>query len=225
MNKDASNWSRFDIGRPEFEGLLRELEALVAAEASGPVDAKKLREEITYVVSWYGADRYVADYVSKLRMHELAQPLPLVIELLKAEENERAIIVALGGNPNGTVDIKYGAEHRRALIADLEKIARVVPTPSKRPAHRPPRLDLRLLVGTLANYWLLTTGRPFTSLWAKRDPVSAGAQFVHAVVSYIDPAGLSALPRATEWVVNARRKGKVPGWFGDEGRRAATSNK
>lgn len=212
----------------EFEELLKELEGyLVAGAKDGSPDLSGLRDEIKFVACWYYVEKFLPEELKRINLHEVGEPLARVIDILKNDANDGLIFDALARSPERhTID--QAVERRNSLLRDLEKIrtaASKAASPSKRAPHRPARIDLRLLVGDLANYWLLTTGAEFTQDWQKGNPLTLSAQFVYAIVEFIDPKSRPALPGVTEWVVAERRKGKVMGWFGDVGRRAATSEK
>jgi hypothetical protein len=187
----------------------------------------ELKGTVVWAISWYDAEQYTAREVSRRNLHKIEKPLARVVEILKNAANDSDIFYALAGNRDRhTIDLEFAVERRDSLLRDLEKIAGAAPLAApKRSPYRPPGVPLRLLVGSLANYWLCTTDSDFTQWWHKGEPESLGAQFVYAVVEFVDPKSLPALPKVTEWVVAQRRDGVVPGWFGSEGYRAATSPK
>src|SRR5208282_2476906 len=142
-------------------------------------------------------------------LHRIAKPLARVIKELKRKEYEPMLIRTLG--PTGWTGLEDpGALRVAALIADLEKLLEKHGAPQRRKRARPENLDLHYFVHRLAHVWQFVAGRPFTQEWHGREPVSPGAQFVHAVVSYIDEASLAATPKMTERVVAERRKGIGP---------------
>jgi hypothetical protein len=227
---NASEWRRIDFEGEAFDKLLKKLRGyLLKGKKNQQVDLTYLKETVVWAISLYDAEQYTAHDVSRRNLHKIEKPLARVIEILKNAANDSDIFYALAGNRDRhTIDLELAVERHDSLLRHLEKIAEAVPlaAPPKRPPNRPPRIDLRLLVGSLANYWLCATNTDFTQYWTnKGEPISLGAQFVYAVVEFIDPKSLPALPKITEWVVEKRGEGEVPGWFGDEGLRAATSQK
>jgi len=183
-----------------------------------PVDLALLRATIAEAVEGYEVDAWVAEEVGKMNVHEVVDPARAIVAILCNNANDGTVFDALGDG-----DFFEGIARRDVLIADLEKLAArgAQCMPRKRPRARPARIDLRLLVGHLANSWTVLTKTHFSSAWAGIEPVSPGAQFVHAVVAAVDPASLPHLPTAARWVVKARRNGKLPGYFGGAGRRDA----
>jgi hypothetical protein len=142
-------------------------------------------------------------------LHRIAKPLARVIKELKRKEYEPMLIRTLG--PTGWVGLEdSGALRVAALITDLEKLLEKHGAPQRRKRARPENLDLHHFVHHLAHVWQFITDRPFTQEWHGEEPVSLGAQFVHAVVRYIDGASLASTPKMTERVVAERRKGIGP---------------
>ena len=212
----------------EFEQLLKEVESyLIAATKHGLPDLLGLRDEIKYVACWYYADAWIAEESKRINLHEVREPVARIVDILKNDANHGLIYRALAGNADGSVDLDYATKRCASLVADLEKIATAATNfePPREPPYRPPRVDLRLLVGYLANYWVCTTDAQFTQNWHKGEPLTPSAQFVYAIVKFLNSESLSALPSITEWIVRERREGNVCGWFDDEGRRGATSVK
>jgi hypothetical protein len=207
--------SRDALEREAFENLLREL-AKIVLKSGRELDEKGLqflRDGVEEAVTWYGVLQFTADYVAEITLHELEKPLARVIEILKREENVDRVVMALGETKPGYCDVEAGVEHRSALIVDLEKIA-AIPPPERRRGAKGNR-DLHHLVHRLANQWLLLTGTPFTQMWADNGtPATNGAAFVQAVVRFVDPENLNAVPNMTERVVgDRRRKGVVMPWL------------
>jgi len=204
---------------PEEEELLNALKKIAEEATRGePVGMDGLWSTITYVVNWYRADSWVADEEGKMNLHEIVDPARAVLAVLRNDANSGAVFNALGDG-----DFFEGIASRDALIADLEKLvvrgARHVRR--KRPRTRPARIDLRLLVGHLANDWVILTNTHFSSDWHDGAPISLGARFVYEFVKVVDPASLPSLRTATRWVVHARRRGKIPGYFSSARRKDA----
>lgn len=177
---------------------------------------KFLCKEVRAAGTNYGALQFTADCVSKITLHELDKPLTRVIEILRREDNVDPVILTLGAATPGYCDFKRGAEHRKAVIDGLEKLAARNP-PSDR-AGRKGNRDLYHLVHSLANAWTILTGAAFTQMWVKtwagdNSPATGGAAFVHAVVRFVDRENLKSVPKMTERVVNDRRKGIVMPWL------------
>jgi hypothetical protein len=172
---------------------------------------RSLREGIEEAITWYGTSQ-VAHEASKITLREIAEPLARVLEPLKREGNRHAVIRTLGGEHGSYyLDIELGVERRKALIADLERIAAMPPPERRRGARGNP--DLHRLVHPLANEWLVLTGTRFTQDWHHKTPVTGGAEFVHAVVKFIDPENLTAVRKMTERVVKERNRGIVMPWL------------
>ncbi len=220
---DTSEWPYIDLEGAAFEQLLKELEEyLVGDPPECSVALDELRSTVAEAILWYDAERYTAFDVSRRNLHEIGEPLTRVIELLKNTYNQPDIFFALAGNRDRhSINLELALERYEALLRDLDKIALAVPSPCRRERRRPPKIALRLLVGHLANYWVCATGKRFTQDWENGEPLTSATEFVRAVVRFVDPKSLPALPNVTEWVVRERLKGNVMGWFGDEGRRAA----
>jgi hypothetical protein len=204
--EDAIDRKRIDRGAA-FETLLKELVEIICRSG------KKLNEEelsglnkgMDNALFFYGFLRLYKPF----DLHRIAKPLARVIKELKRKEYEPMLIRTLG--PAGWVGLEDpGALRVTALIADLERLLERHGAPQRRKRARPGNLDLHYFVHLLARVWHSVTSRPFTQEWHGKEPVSPGAQFAHAVVSYIDAASLAATPKMTERVVAERRKGIGP---------------
>jgi hypothetical protein len=203
----------------QFSALLETVRKIAEQATSGkPLDIEMLRESIVYAIQWYRVDPWVEAEIDKMTIHEIAAPLDVVVAALRNDANSGVIFNALGGG-----DFFEGIRRRKTLVADLERLAALAAqhSPAQKPKHRPAALNLRRLVGHLANDWQVLTGNPFKSDWVCKEPISLGAQFVHAIVKVVDPSSLPQLPTATRWVVSARLRGKLPGYFGGAGRKDA----
>jgi hypothetical protein len=143
-----------------------------------PVDIEFLRSTITYAVQCHRVDSWVADEKEKMNLHEIVDPARAVLAVLRNDANSGVVFMALGDG-----DLFEGIVSRDALLADLEKLAALGArvTPPKNPPWRPSRIDLRLLVGHLANNWVILTNANFTSDWRKEaEPMSLGARAAEA---------------------------------------------
>lgn len=98
----------------------------------------------------------------------------------------------------------------RAMLRSLHKVADNLPPAPAKQRGRPKAHDLHQLVNSLADVWEVFTGQEFTQLWHKEKgkwkPISAAAQFAHAVISVVDPKRLPSVPEVTEQIVKRRRK-------------------
>jgi hypothetical protein len=201
------------LASADFEPLLDRLEKFVADEARKtfrPPDREVLRSIISMHAMAYEGSRFMTDEVSQRTLHQLAAPLARVIELLQFEANLSDVLVALGAPVMLAISpdqrsVEQAVARYVALLRDLDKIARAVPSPPTRGRGRPPRKNLREMVERLADYWLSATGKQFSQHWHKGEPVNRATQFVHAVVNFIDSESLVALPKVTEKVVTKRR--------------------
>jgi hypothetical protein len=199
----------------DFEPLLDSLEKHVAAAATrsfGPVDRQVLRSIIVEAAMMYEGTRYFADEASRCTLHELAEPLARVIQLLEHDANRDDVFVALGApaalalSPDQRA-VEEAVARYEILLRDLDKIARAVPQPPAKPGPGKPSrtMDLHALVERLADYWERATGQRFTQHWLKGAPLTPATEFVHAVVRFIDAERLGALPKVTERIVTKRR--------------------
>jgi hypothetical protein len=220
----------------QFSVLLETVRKITEkATSEAPVDMEMLRWSIIDAIQGYRVDSWSETEISKVNIHEIAAPLDLVIAALRNDANGALIHQAIAENGNirylshwlaysNKPDNFFAAIRRReALLADLERLKACAAqyVPPKRPRHREPWTNLRLFVGHLANGWLVATNSSFTSDWSTKEPVSLGAQFVYEVVKVVDPSSLPKLQTATRWVVHARLRGKLPGYFSDTSRKDA----
>jgi hypothetical protein len=217
-----------DSAGPNFQGevfkaLLDRLRALlIEGSKDCAPDLSNLEISVRGAILSYLADRFAAEHVARSDLHEAAEPLARVLNMLRNDANMPAIFSAIAGDDPGLAIARY-----ETLIGDLEKIADRAKTsaPQKAAAKRPADVCLRLLVGDLANVWRCATGQDFTQNWHGCEPVSLGARFLHAVVAFADPEKLPALREAQRWIIGARRRGHMVGPFNSKTRRAAISDK
>ncbi len=182
-----------------FEVLIERLAGIIR-KSGAEADLETLRASLDYSVFGYG----LLDHLYKPpALAEIATPLACVVEFLKREDCKGELISTLAA------DFDRSAARLRlsALITDLESLRRAANWPYRLQRGRPPNHRLLFLVRALAEKWVIMTDKPFTQDWndATKEPVSPGAQFVEAVVRYLDPKSLPALPKMLERVVKERR--------------------
>src|SRR5262249_25334344 len=131
--------ARFET--PEFHRLLDTLKTIVHDQTHNDVDDQWL-----YAVV-YGATMLYDGWVFRSRfpgLHDLAEPLSRVIDILKKEELREAVLILLGAkrelvvaeeHPENTEDIGPVVVQYERLLSDLEQMKATlptVPTPPKR---------------------------------------------------------------------------------------------
>lgn len=204
--------SREALEGERFEGLLRTLAEILRDGRKGKeldgAGFAYLRAGVRAAVTNYGVLQFSKDDAAAQTLHKIRGPMHKVIEALRSEANETAIVVALGRHASG-IDLDRGVDRRAALIADLETLA-VVRSP---PKGNRGNVDLYQLVHTLANDWVVHTGRSFTQDWENGVALSHGARFVHAVVAFVDRDNLASVPKMTEKVVRERLRGSLMPWL------------
>jgi hypothetical protein len=175
-----------------------------------------LTARIEIAIMAYDGTKFIADYASKITVHDIDAPLAEVIEVLEDDEVDgHAVLVALGAPQHMMASpdresLDRALAEREILLHLLRKLAdNLPPAPAKR-RGRPKANDLHQLVGGLANVWEDFTGQEFTQLWHKEKgkwkPISAAAQFAHAVITVVDPKRLPSVPEVTEQIVKRRRR-------------------
>jgi hypothetical protein len=203
------------VDREQFLSLLETLRTTAEKATPGrQVDTALLAQTIKDAVQWYRVDKWI-EAQPKATIHEAVEPARALLGLLRANHGQACNIL--------------GDSNRLAsFVADLETLQAGAErhTPQKRAPNRPPHADLRLFVGHLANGWLVLTGREFTLQWDRTEmglePISLGAQFIHAAVKALYPERLAELPQAARKVHWKRNKEKkVPGYFNTESRKDA----
>jgi len=198
--------------RGDYKPLLKKLEDIVENETKRSLDRQVMELTVRGAIALYDGLRFSADLASRSTLHELAAPLARVIAILKHEANCDSILVALGAPDTLAMSqdqtaVRLALTRYENLLDDLNKIAsRLPPPPAKRGKGKPTKAnDLLALVDKLAPYWERATGKRFTQGWHKGTPVSPAAQFVYAVVGFVDPRRLPELPKVTERIVTERR--------------------
>jgi hypothetical protein len=183
-----------------FEILIERLAGIIRLTGD-EADRQTLRDLIGFSVRGYGwrATLYAPPVFRSKRT-----PLAHVIALLKRADRE-ALAWAL--EPD---DWNYAMRQRpAALIADLERLEKAARRPWPYPVGpgRPDNYKLLFLVHDLAEKWVILTDRPFTRDWNRvKSRFSLGDQFIEAVVRFLDPKSLPALPKMLERVVEERRQ-------------------
>jgi hypothetical protein len=217
------------------------LEAHIAAAAGKKTfnsdDRRMLMRALSEAASAYNRIQWSAEDASRSTFHELGAPLTLarMIEILKHKANRESVLVALGApvrDPSIATRLTW-PEHDRPvveramvqhaeLLSALDHLARAVPSPPKRPAHRPPTSkDLRAAVDVFADYWERATSQPFTQAWHRSDPRKPGGdghrerapnspatRFVCDAMKLIGCERLRELPEVTKKIVTARLGGR-----------------
>jgi hypothetical protein len=180
-----------------------------------PTKREGLASHIKIAILAYDGNQFMAQQRSKFTLHEIASPLAKVIGILEHRENIDEVLIALGApallmvSPDRESVDRAIAKHE-ILLHLLHKIAdNLPPAPAKR-RGRPKAHDLHQLVNSLADVWGDFTGQKFSQRWHKEKgkwmPISAAAQFVHAVISVVDPKRLLSVPEVTEQIVKRRRE-------------------
>jgi hypothetical protein len=186
-----------------FEVLIERL-ACIIRSTGAEADLQTLRDLLDYSLGGYG---WRVPLYEPPALPEIAKPLARAVEFLRREDCEAELVSALGPD-----DWRWdrSAERLRLseLIADLERLGRAASRPRRYPVERGRRENHKLLflVRELAEKWVILTDKPFTQDWNRstKEPLSLAAQFVEAVVRYLDPKGLPALPKMLERVVAER---------------------
>ena len=130
-------------------------------------------------------------------LHDIDAPLARVIEILKHRPNYSAVIAALGS-----------VERYKALLLDLDNIARAVPQPAERGRGRPPQTeDLRAAVELLVEFWQQQTGVAVKHTGHKKEAFRKdwppAKKFIFEVIQFIAPYRLDELPGVLEKIVSA----------------------
>jgi hypothetical protein len=211
----------------EYAGALLPAIEIVEKAAKKPMSPEKresLAGRIKGAVLAYDGTKFMADYASKITVHDIAAPLAEVIEVLEDDEVDgHAVLVALGAPQHMTVSpdresLDWAVAEREFLLHLLRKLrANLPPAPAKPSRGRPTARDLYQLIERLADCWELWTGKEFKRLWGKGKPFDAmrlgpatdAMHFICAVVKVIDKDRLGELPTITKNVVADRRKRQI----------------
>jgi hypothetical protein len=189
--------ARFDT--PEFHTLLETLKKIVHDD--------NLDDEWFYAIVWGAAMLY--DSIRQFPgLHDLADPLSRVIDILKNDELRDGVLILLGANPVLALLATEAiapivAQHER-LLSDLEQMKATLaemPTPPKRgPGNPREAKDLLFVVSKLAEQWIEVVGQPFKVHWQGYEPLTPAMQFVYEIVKFIDRTRLDELPTVTKKV-------------------------
>jgi hypothetical protein len=167
--------------------------------------------QIKNVIFAYRFAQIVAKAHGKSTFREIVRPISEVIEKLEQTENIPDVLLALGAPRTARFSpddesLEPAKAQYDAMLCGLRKIRDTVPAPpAKRKGARKAH-DLYAVVDYLADAWETFTGKPFTQLWEKGEPISLAAQFVHAIVKVADPTCLKKLPNVAARTVTNRRK-------------------
>jgi hypothetical protein len=204
-----------------LEALIDRLEGHLKKGGAETFDRARLKMIVTEFVISYRTGRHIAESPASF-LHQLAEPLKRVIEILAAEPNTDDVLIALGAPPIGLEpDVaavreatREAARRYNDLFDSLLAINRALPSPpEKNPPHRPAKTDdLYALVAGLAYYWESFTGECFTQNWHREggelQAATNAAAFVYEVVRYVDPDALPSLRKGAEAVVRRLRNSR-----------------
>jgi hypothetical protein len=213
--------------------LLPALEIVEKAtkQSLSPRQREGLAGRIKGAILAYHGTQFMAETARGFTLHEIAEPtrnsrggikraapLDEMIALLEHEANIDGVLVA-GGAPDMLMVSPYQEEVQRVIteyrttVSFLRKIRDNMPEPPEKRRGRCKAHDLYRLVGCLAHVWKTFTGEDFTQLWHKEkgewEPLSGGAQFVHAVIKVVDPKRLPSVPEVTEQIVRGLHKERL----------------
>lgn len=211
--------TRTVIARPDFAARLDRITKILLGAGAEKVDRVALSILVLNSALLYGGVSWSAQR-ERTTLHEAAEPIACLVEILKREANRAGILKALGAPayvPARGAEEAHGAavkaaEAHYAIALDaLEKIARALPDPPKKERGRPRTRDLDALVDLLAQCFEEMTGKAFTQDWhtddqGKREPIPPGAKFVYEIIEFIDSERLAELPTVTSRVVSERRR-------------------
>jgi hypothetical protein len=199
---EALERRRLDRG-PAFESLIERL-ADIVGRSGAERNEQTLRDLLDHSLRGYG---WRVPLYEPPSLPEIAKPLARAVEFLKRDGCEAELVEALGVN-DWTWNRSAMRSRLSLLKADLERLERAAsrPWPYRVKEGRRPNHKLLFLVRELAEKWVIMTDKPFTQEWHRstNEPISLGAQFVEAVVHYLDPKSLPALPKMLERVVAER---------------------
>jgi hypothetical protein len=201
----------------EYDGALLtaiEIVEKAAKQPLSPRERERLAATLSFAKSVYDCRQLMAYYARKVTIHDIAEPLAKVIEVLEDDDVDGyAVLAALSAPPH--MPASPHREEREILLQLLRKLAaNLPPAPAKRTRGQPMARDLYELVEWLAKTWEHYTGIEFTRGWGKGKPSDAtrlgpdshAMHFACAVVKVIDEKRLDELPTVTKNVVTDRRK-------------------
>jgi hypothetical protein len=209
------------IKHERYEEILDSLVGLLgkpaAAEPFSP-EGLRLKRIISDAGRAYHGVQHAEHAASASTLHELGEPLPRVIMLLKDEDNREQLLIALGAprpiapmtwDERDRPAVDRAAARLRATLDALNEVSGAVPPPPTKPPHRPSKTkDLRAAVNVLAEGFERMTGEIFTEAWHKGEPLSRGAQFIYYAMKLIDPTRLRQLRMVTADFVRERNASK-----------------
>jgi hypothetical protein len=212
------------LASSEYQLLLRRLANIIERETEKPfrpADLRTLDSVISTVAGTYICNLVLSDWLTRLTLRELREPLVRVIELLEQDANRELIGPFLISRiemrsikqPGKSVDDfarnfrELATTRYEALLRNLHELACKLPRPPEKPGRgRPAKAEnLEILVRALAQYWEEATGKPFKQHWHKGAPVSSAVCFAHEVTRFVDGTRLRSLPKVTERIVSERR--------------------
>jgi hypothetical protein len=188
----------------EYAGAI-EIVQKAAAQSFSPTEREGLVRRLSYEKPTYNLRQAMVYYERKVTIHDIAEPLAKIIEVLENDVDSYAAFAALSEPP---YRMASPAAEREMLLQLLRKLRDNLPSaPAKRSRGKPPAGDdLYRLVERLADIWERYTGKEFTRLWHEGEPLSEAMRFTCAVVKVIDKDRLDELPTVTKNVCRKRRQ-------------------
>ena len=184
---------------------------IVFKAANKPLSASQFRAYFFETASLIVDYRFARMVRGKSTFRDIVRPISEVIAKLEQSENIGNVLLALGAPP--TAEFRPDDESAQPAIAQYEtllyglrKIRDMVPAPPKKRKGKQKAHDLYSVVNRLADIWETFTGEPFTQDWENGEPISEGAEFVHAILKIADPTRLQKVPNVTARTVTSRRK-------------------
>jgi hypothetical protein len=147
----------------------------------------------------------------KSTFRAIVHPISEVIAKLEQSENIGNVLLAFGAPPTAEFwpddeSLQPAIAQYESLLCGLRKIRDMVPAPPKKRKGKQKAHDLYSVVNRLVDIWETFTGKPFTQDWENGEPITEGAQFVHAILKIADPTRLQKVPNVTARIVTERRK-------------------
>jgi hypothetical protein len=201
--------ARFDT--PEFRTLLGTLNTIVHDQTHHDVDDQWPHAVVHGATMLYDGCVFWSRFPG---LHDLAEPLSRVIDILRKDELREGVLILLGAkrqlvvaedHPEDTEDIGPIVAQYQRLLSDLEQMKATlpkVPTPPKRGKGNPREaMDLFHVVYWMAKQWEEVIGKKtFKVMWQGSEPVTPATRFVHEIVKFIAPARVSELQTVTRKV-------------------------